>query len=70
MSDYSSPYTDEDERLDAKRWKIMRDLHALPVRDLTVGDLLQIIGILFHRYFGPSAMDIETLEDITKRGKA
>ena len=67
MSDYSPPYTDEDAKADARKDRAVKRIHALKLRDLTVGDMLTIVGIFYHRHFGIGVRDVETLEEIGRK---
>ena len=67
MRDYSPPYTDEDEKADKRRDRAVKRIHAVKLKDLTVGDMLTIVGIFYHRHFGIGAGDVEKLEKIGRK---
>ncbi len=66
MSDYSPPYTDEDAKLDARKDKVVKRIHAIKLKHLTVGDMLALVGIFFHRHFSMNERDVERMEEILK----
>jgi hypothetical protein len=56
----------EDEEFDEERYQIIKRVHEMKLRDLTVGDILAIVNMFHHRAFGPSERDLRGLEKISE----
>ena len=66
MSDYSRPYSEEDAKFEVRRDRAVSLLRDVKLRDLTVGEMLIIVGMFYHRYFSLGERDVEHMEEILR----
>lgn len=64
MSDYSRPYTEEDEKRERRRNSAVERIRQMPAENLTVGDIVDIIEAFGEYRHDMTESDVEIIEKI------